>query len=200
MSASPTGGPPEEPPSDAPDAHRSRADRHPRADRTGLLRRLLRARGRADRPQTAARRDTSPDLDDCRRELARWQRHADSFERELTRVSFERAHLLAWLAALHPSSAVVAPAAGAGPDGTHLLRLVAGGRQLSWRLPPRDIPLFAHVPYTERATGHLPRDGPTAAEQAAHIRSHTRLLALEGTLFAAPAPACGRPQARPTEH
>ncbi|WP_327185370.1 hypothetical protein [Streptomyces sp. NBC_01334] len=144
------------------------------------------------------RHGPSPDLDDCRQELARWQRHADSFERELTRVSFERAHLLAWLAALHPSSAVVAPAVGAGPDGTHLLRLVAGGRQLSWRLPPRDIPLFAHVPYTERATGHLQRDGPTAAEQAAHIRSHTRLLAIEGTLFAAPAER--RPQARSTEH
>ncbi|MGW2915771.1 hypothetical protein ACWC9X_35740 [Streptomyces asoensis] len=191
MSAPPTGGPPEENPSGGPRA---------RGDRTGVLRRLLRPRGLTVRPQTAARHDTAPDLDDCRRELARWQRHADSFERELTRVSFERAHLLAWLAALHPSSAVVAPAAGAGPDGTHLLRLVAGGRQLSWRLPPRDIPLFAHVPYTERATGHLTRDGPAAAEQAAHIRSHTRLLALEGTLFAAPAPARGRPQAGPAEH
>ncbi|GGR00616.1 hypothetical protein [Streptomyces asoensis] len=194
MSAPPTGGPPEESASDGPRARRARAAR------TGVLRRLLRPRDRTVRPQTAPRHDTAPDLDDCRRELARWQRHADSFERELTRVSFERAHLLAWLAALHPSSAVVAPAAGAGPDGTHLLRLVAGGRQLSWRLPPRDIPLFAHVPYTERATGHLSRDGPAAAEQAAHIRSHTRLLALEGTLFAAPAPARGRPQAGPAEH
>ncbi|OQR59918.1 hypothetical protein B6E66_32725 [Streptomyces maremycinicus] len=161
------------------------------------MRRLFGPRGRADRTETVPRPSPSPDLDDCRRELVRWQRHADSFERELTRVSFERAHLLAWLAALHPSTAVVTPAAGAGADGTHLLRLVAGGRQLSWRLPPRDIPLFAHVPYTERAVGHGQRDGPTAGEQAAHIRSHTRLLALEGTLFATPAES--RPQARPTE-
>ncbi|MFF6991145.1 hypothetical protein [Streptomyces sp. NPDC010273] len=140
----------------------------------------------------------SPDLDGCRQEVARWQRHADSFERELTRVSFERAHLLAWLAALHPSSAVVTPVGGAGPDGTHLLRLVAGGRQLSWRIPPRDIPFFGHVPYTEGAADHQRRDGPTAAEQAAHIRRHVRLLALEGILFAAPAER--RPQARPAEH
>ncbi|MFD9436701.1 hypothetical protein [Streptomyces sp. NPDC060002] len=162
-----------------------------------VLRRLFGPRGRAPRPETASRHSPSPDLDDCRQELVRWQRHADSFERELTRVSFERAHLLAWLAALHPASAVVTPAVGAGPEGTHLLRLVAGGRQLSWRLPPRDIPLFAHVPYTEGAGGHLQRDGPTAVEQAAHIRGHTRLLALEGTLFAAPAER--RPQAPSTE-
>ncbi|MFJ1971472.1 hypothetical protein ACIO93_22660 [Streptomyces sp. NPDC087903] len=68
---------------------------------------------------------------------------------------------------------------------------------MSWRLPPRDLPLFRHVPYTERTTGHLRRDGPTALEQAAHIRSHTRLLAFEGSLFAAPAER--RPQVRSTE-
>ncbi|KPI29400.1 hypothetical protein OV320_3739 [Actinobacteria bacterium OV320] len=194
--SSSTGRPPEEPLSDGSRNRGSRAARP--VGRTAALRRFFRPRGRAPRPDTAARHSPSSDLHDCRRELARWQRHADSFERELTRVSFERAHLLAWLAALHPSSAVVTPAADAGPDGTHLLRLVAGGRQLSWRLPPRDIPLFAYVPYTERATGHGQRDGPTAVEQAAHIRSHTRLLALEGTLFATPAER--RPQARSTEH
>ncbi|WP_406006456.1 hypothetical protein OG440_09810 [Streptomyces sp. NBC_00637] len=188
--------PPEEPLPDGSRDRRSRAARP--AGRLAALRRLFRPRGPAPGPRTRPRHSASPDLDDCRRELARWQRHADSFERELTRVSFERAHLLAWLAALHPASAVVVPAVGAGTDGTHLLRLVAGGRQLSWGLPPRDVPLFAHVPYTERPTGHLQRDGPDAVEQAAHIRSHTRLLALEGTLFAAPAER--RPRARPAEH
>lgn len=196
MSVPSPGRPPEEPLSEGSRNRHSRAARP--LGRMAALRRLFGPRDRAPRPEAAPRHSLSPDLDDCRRELARWQRHADSFERELTRVSFERAHLLAWLAALHPSSAVVTPAVGAGPDGTHLLRLVAGGRQLSWRLLPRDIPLFAHVPYTERATVHGQRDGPTVVEQAAHIRGHTRLLALEGTLFAGPAER--RPQARSTEH
>ncbi|MGW0877625.1 hypothetical protein ACWD3Z_45280 [Streptomyces sp. NPDC002740] len=195
MSVPSTGRPPEELLSDGSRDRRSRAVRP--VGRLSALRRLLRPRDRDPLPETAPRHSPSPDLDNCRQELVRWQRHADSFERELTRVSFERAHLLAWLAALHPASAVVTGAVGAGPDGTHLLRLVAGGRQLSWRLPPRDIPLFAHVPYTERADGHPQRDGFTAVEQAAHIRSHTRLLALEGTLFTAPE---RRPQARSTEH
>ncbi|MDR6980603.1 hypothetical protein J2X68_007343 [Streptomyces sp. 3330] len=195
--SSSTGRPPEEPLSDGSRDRGSRTGRP--VGRAAALRRLLGLRGRAPRPETPPRHgSSSPDLDHCRQELVRWQRHADSFERELTRVSFERAHLLAWLAALHPSSAVVTPAVGAGADGTHLLRLVAGGRQLSWRLTPRDIPLFAHVPYTERAVGHGQRDGPAPGEQAAHIRSHTRLLALEGTLLATPAER--RPQARPTEH
>lgn len=134
MSAPSAGRPPEEPASDGPRHRRSRAARP--VGRMAALLRLLGSRGRAPRQRTVPRHDFSPDLDGCRQELARWQRHADSFERELTRVSFERAHLLAWLAALHPSSAVVTPAVGVGPDGTHLLRLVAGGRQLSWRLPP----------------------------------------------------------------
>ncbi|MEV1062050.1 hypothetical protein [Streptomyces sp. NPDC050263] len=33
----------------------------------------------------------------------------------------------------------------------------------------------------------LPRDGPRDPDQAAHILRHTRLLALEGALLAAPA-------------
>lgn len=132
------------------------------------------------------------DLDDCRRERDRWQRHADSYERELTRVRLDHAHLLAWLAALHPASAVLTPDSEAGPDGVHRLRIEAGGRQLSWRLHPTDLPLFVHTPY---APHPLAADSPPATEQAAHLRRHTRLLALEGMLLTRPAEA--RPLARP---
>ncbi|MGX1547536.1 hypothetical protein [Streptomyces adustus] len=196
MSAPSTGPLPEEPVAGGSRARRSRADRS--TGRTAALFRFLRPRGRAVPQETESPEHPSVDLDSCRQELARWQHHADSFERELSRVAFERAHLLAWLAALHPSSAVITPAAGLGGDGTHLLRLVAGEQQLSWHLLPKDLPLFGHVPYAERNTGPLQRDGPGALEQAAHIRSHTRLLAIEGTLFAVPAEK--QPSARPAEH
>ncbi|WP_406261928.1 hypothetical protein OIA45_32785 [Streptomyces chartreusis] len=147
---------------------------------------LLRALRRCGKPlarRTGPRHRLGRDLDACRQERDRWRRHADSYERELTRTRHERAHLLAWLAALHPSSAVLTPDAGSGPDGPHLLCVEAGGRQVSWRLSPADLPLFAHVPYAQPV---IP-DSPAPPDQTAHIRRHTRLLAMEGTLFGATA-------------
>nr|WP_211283911.1 hypothetical protein [Streptomyces antibioticus] len=166
----------------------------------GALGRTVAALRRALRPGRVPRPDPR-DLDDCRRERERWQRHADSYERELTRVRLDHAHLLAWLAALHPASAVLAPDSEAGPGGVHRLRIEAGGRQLSWRLHPADLPLFAHTPYAPHA---LAADGPPATDQAAHLRHHTRLLALEATLFTeptepkAPAPPPKTPAQPPT--
>lgn len=113
------------------------------------------------------------ELENCRQQRDRWRRHADSYERELTRFRHERAHLLAWLAALHPSSAVLT-------DGGGTLFLRAGERGVSWPLSPAELPLFAHVPYAEPAA---PTD-VGEAEQAAHIREHTRLLAIEDILSA----------------
>ncbi|MFJ1871204.1 hypothetical protein [Streptomyces chartreusis] len=147
----------------------------------GVLLRVLRRCGKPLARRTGPRHRLGRDLDACRQERDRWRRHADSYERELTRTRHERAHLLAWLAALHPSSAVLTPDAGSGPDGPHLLCVDAGGRQLSWRLSPADLPLFAHVPYAQPV---IP-DSSAPPDQTAHIRRHTRLLAMEGTLFGA---------------
>ncbi|MFG1671033.1 hypothetical protein [Streptomyces sp. Y7] len=150
---------------------------------TAALLRVLRGRGTPLAPGSGPRHRLGRDLDDCRQERERWQRHADSYERELTDARRERAHLLAWLAALHPSSAVLTPDTGAGPDGAHLLRIDAGGGQLCWRLAPAELPLFVHVPYAHPAAA----DRPAPPDQAAHIDRHTRLLAMEGILSGATA-------------
>ncbi|MFC5216095.1 hypothetical protein [Streptomyces coerulescens] len=170
---------PSDPLPDAPGAGRPRSP-GPLGRAAAALRRVLRRRGAR---RTGPRHRLGRDLDDCRQERERWQRHADSYERELTDVRRERALLLAWLAALHPASAVLTPDAGSGPDGVHLLCVEAGGRQLSWRLSPAEVPLFAHVPYAHPVT----TDRPAPPDQSAHIRRHTRLLAMEGILSGATA-------------
>ncbi|MFF3939822.1 hypothetical protein [Streptomyces phaeofaciens] len=206
MPSSPTAPPPDEPGAAGSRRRRPRTAGPLRRTAAALLRvlrpRVRRTRwehGRTTRPETDPGHRLALDLDNCRQERDRWRRHADSYERELNLVSLERAHLLAWLAALHPASAVVSPAVGPGTDGTHLLRFVAGDRQLTWRLPPADLPLFTHVPYAELPAALPGGDAHRLLDQAAHIRRHTRLLAIEGTLFTVPAPASAerRPRVRP---
>ncbi|MFE1438471.1 hypothetical protein [Streptomyces sp. NPDC058739] len=125
--------------------------------------------------------------------MTRWQLHADSYAQESGRLSRERAHLLAWLAALHPASAVITPAVRAGHHGSLRLRLMAGGQQLSWAVRPDDLALFEHVPFAEPAMEHpvgLCTDEHAeepGADRDAHIRRHTHLLAIEGTLLGVPA-------------
>ncbi|MEU3793413.1 hypothetical protein AB0F07_27000 [Streptomyces fructofermentans] len=121
------------------------------------------------------------ELHTSRTEAARWQRHADAYARDREHMARERAHLLAWLAALHPSSAVVSQAPA--PDGTaggwHVLTLVAGGRPLSWTLAPREVPLFQHVRWARDPDTRAWRDLEEIEAQYAHIHRHTRMLALE---------------------
>lgn len=158
----------------------------------GLIRRLLRHRG-ARRRETEERLRLQHELAVSRQRLARWQQHADSYERHLGRAQRERAHLLAWLAALHPASAVLTPLTGPGQghDGAHRLCLVAGGWHLSWRIAPGDLALFAHVPPGAETAPHPASDGDDPAQDAV-IRRHTQLLACEGTLSAGLAAAAGR--------
>ncbi|WAZ24483.1 hypothetical protein STRCI_005904 [Streptomyces cinnabarinus] len=154
------------------------------------LRRVLRAPARTRERRAEPSLRLASDLENCRQQRDRWRRNADSYERELSRVRLERVHLLAWLAALHPSSAVLTDG-GTGADGVRALSLRAGERGLSWPLAPAELPLFAHVPYAEHAAS-----APLGeADQAAHIREHIRLLAIEGILSAPPAER--PPPARP---
>ncbi|MEV0176857.1 hypothetical protein AB0I00_37815 [Streptomyces sp. NPDC050803] len=185
MPSPPSALPPDEPGTDAPGAP------GPLARAAAVLRKALWPSSRTvERPATPPGR-LALDLADCRRERDRWQRHADSYERELTRALRERASLLAWLAALHPASAAVTPDA----DGGHVLCVQAGGRRLCWPLASADLPLFAHVPYRDPVAPPSRGDAPTPVDQATHLRRHIRLLALEGVLPPAPpeTPPRGRP-------
>ncbi|MEU0913455.1 hypothetical protein [Streptomyces althioticus] len=148
--------------------------------REGLLGRLVRPRraatGSVDRPRLEY------ELAVSRLRLARWQQHADAYERRLGDAERERAHLLSWLAALHPASAVLTPLTGPEHEGTHRLCLIAGGWHLSWHIPPADLALFAHVPFRAESVDAHPV--PDAVEQGALIRRHVRLLGMEGAVQA----------------
>ncbi|WP_199808816.1 MULTISPECIES: hypothetical protein [Streptomyces] len=139
-------------------------------------------------------------LTDAQEEAARWKRHADTYDTERAEATAlshqycddveritkerdgayrERAQLLAWLTALHPSSAVITPASDIDEDGWHLLYLVAGGWQMSWHIAPRDVPLFQHVELVETADPRARWDGHGTEQKYQRIRQHVRLLALE---------------------
>ncbi|MFC9117809.1 MULTISPECIES: hypothetical protein [Streptomyces] len=73
---------------------------------------------------------------------------------------------------------------------------MAGGWHLSWRIPPGDLALFAHVPF--RAESAAAHPAPDLHDQGALIRRHVRLLAMEGVVQAGRAgTAGGSPPAPP---
>ena len=141
-------------------------------------------------------------LTDAQGEAARWKRHADTYdnERDTAVKAFnakvleaedagrerdgayrERSQLLAWLTALHPSTAVITPAPDIDEDGWHLLYLVAGGWQMSWHIAPRDLPLFRHVELVEPSDPRAQWDGHGTEQKYQRIQQHVRLLALADT-------------------
>ncbi|MGW5408984.1 hypothetical protein [Streptomyces spiralis] len=148
-----------------------------------------------DLPERLAR-----DLRTAQEDTARWKRHADSYadEKDLAVKAFEakageaadlarerdgayreRAQLLAWLAALHPASTVITPAADIDEPGWQLLYLVAGGWQLSWHIAPDDARLFKHVTVVEPTDARAQWDGHGTEQKYERIRGHVRLLALD---------------------
>ncbi len=139
-------------------------------------------------------------LAEVKDEAARWKRHADTFaeERDTAVEAFnakvqeaqtagkerdgayrERAQLLAWLAALHPSTTVITTAPDIDEDGWQLLYLVAGGWQMSWHISPRDADLFRHVTAVEPSDARAQWDGHGTEQKYERIHSHVRLLALD---------------------
>ncbi|MFJ8992654.1 hypothetical protein ACIRQH_19935 [Streptomyces sp. NPDC102279] len=122
----------------------------------------------------------------------RCQANADSFARELRETVDtladrtrerdgayeERAQLLAWLAALHPSTAVIAPSPDVDEDGWQLLYLVAGGWQMSWHIHPRDAHLFRHVTKVDVTDVRAQWDGHGTVQKYERMHNHVRLLAL----------------------
>jgi hypothetical protein len=97
---------------------------------------------------------------------------AERAEAERDGAYRERAHLLAWLAALHPRNAVLAPSLDIDDeDGWHLLFLTVAGRQMSWHIAPRDVELFTHVERVEFADPRAAWDGHTTDEKYERIRT-----------------------------
>jgi hypothetical protein len=89
---------------------------------------------------------------------------------EVAAVYRERAHLVAYLAAVHPS------ALGIDPDEPDrpVVYIETDAGQLSWHLAPDDLPLFAHVPRS--APGGL-WDGHTTEQKYARLDNPTRTIA-----------------------
>ncbi|MFF9199989.1 hypothetical protein ACF09L_32760 [Streptomyces sp. NPDC014779] len=93
-------------------------------------------------------------------------------EAERDGVYRERAHLVALLAAEHPS--VLVPAHDVQEDGWVIVYLhIPAAGQMSWHISPRDLDLFDHV---ERVRPDDPRaqwDGHTTAEKYDRVRAAT---------------------------
>lgn len=88
----------------------------------------------------------------------------------LENVYRERAHLLAWLAALNP--AVIAPAPDVEEPDWQLLFIDAGGRQASWHIAPRDAELFVDVDRVEPGDPRAQWDGHTTTAKYLRIAAH----------------------------
>ncbi|MCD7440276.1 hypothetical protein K4B79_18855 [Streptomyces lincolnensis] len=117
------------------------------------------------------------DLHLAREEAARWKSHADEFAQEWDDAQREVAQLLAWIAALHPATAVIAPSHA--PEGSQDLYVEAGGWQLSWPIAARDADLFRHVPAVDVTDPRAQWDGHGSEQRGERIRNHVRLLALD---------------------
>jgi hypothetical protein len=103
------------------------------------------------------------------------QKHAAEAERD--GAYRERAHLLALLAALHPS--VITPAPDVDEDGWQILYLRIGGKQASWHIAPGDAGLFAHVEHVPADDRRAQWDGHTTEQKYAHIGQHAARLYAE---------------------
>ncbi|MFB7776887.1 hypothetical protein [Streptomyces bauhiniae] len=90
----------------------------------------------------------------------------------------ERAQLLAWLAALHPTT-VITQSPDVDEPGWQLLYLTAGGWQMSWHIHPRDADLFEHVTVVDVTNPRAQWDGHGTVEKYERIEEHVRLLALD---------------------
>lgn len=97
-------------------------------------------------------------------------------EAERDQAYRERAHLLAWLSALHPANAVITPATDVDEPGWQLLYLLVGGWQMSWHIAPSDAGLFAHVEHVDPSDPRAQWDGHTTEAKYQRIQEHAARL------------------------
>ncbi|WP_201724785.1 hypothetical protein [Streptomyces antimycoticus] len=100
-------------------------------------------------------------------------------EAERDQAYRERAHLLAWIAALHPANAVITAAADVDEPGWQLLYLLVGGWQMSWHIAPRDAELFAQVEHVGPDDPRAQWDGHSTPEKYERIQQHVERLAAD---------------------
>jgi hypothetical protein len=99
-------------------------------------------------------------------------------EQQLDAAYRERAHLVAWLAAVYP--AVITPAPDVDEPGWQIVYLAADDQQMSWHIAPRDADLFAHVERVEPDDPRAQWDGHTTEQKYDRIRQHVRGLHFGG--------------------
>lgn len=114
----------------------------------------------------------------------------DELHDQLDNAYRERAHLLAWLAALHP--AVIAPAPDTDEPDWQILYLhsSAHGWQMTWHIHPRDAELFTDVEHVPADDPRAQWDGHTTDAKYRRIRIHTHVVHLNSRLGAASCPVC----------
>jgi len=116
-------------------------------------------------------------------EVIDWEATAHQREEERDGAYRERAHLVAWLAAMH--EAVIAPAPDVDEPGWQIVYVYAGGWQMSWHISPRDAELFKRVEHVAADHPRAQWDRHTTEQKYSRIRNHTRVLAVNGRLRAA---------------
>ncbi|MFE5871629.1 hypothetical protein ACFQ6V_23695 [Streptomyces roseifaciens] len=109
--------------------------------------------------------------DDADRYEEQLRQQLTAVEAERDAVYRERAHLIAHLAALHPSH--IGYTDPNAPDWAVVI-IEAPTGQLSWHIAERDLPLFEHVEPTNRICRGW--DGHTTEEKYERLRQHTRHL------------------------
>lgn len=102
----------------------------------------------------------------------------------------ERAHLVAWLAALHP--AVIAPAPDIDEPGWQILYLTSSayGWQMTWHIHPRDAELFTDVEHVPADDPRAEWDGHSTEQKYNRMRTHVRVVQMNNRLGATSCPVC----------
>ena len=113
-----------------------------------------------------------------------------SLEDQLDAAYRERAHLVAWLAALHTS--VIAPAPDVDEPGWQILYLYSAkwGWQMTWHIHPRDAELFKDVEHVAPDDPRAQWDGHSTEQKYNRMRTHVRVVHMNNRLGATSCPVC----------
>lgn len=132
------------------------------------------------------RGDAAPTVTDWEQQRQR----AEQAEAERDGAYRERAHLVAWLAALHP--AVIAPAPDVDEPGWQILYLTSSayGWQMTWHIHPRDAELFKDVEHVPADDPRAEWDGHSTEQKYNRMRTHVRVVHMNNRLGATSCPVC----------